>query len=187
MVAGDDGSRRETVVPDISDGTPALICSTCRAETALLMIDLRHDPTPACPACGTPFRGFSEVPRRRVTRDDLPGTLMALIETLGVRDLDAAVALLHPAVVWRDEDLPERAFGRDAVRAMWAANAWSRSVWRVSVQKRAVHALVLERGATASSDRLVSWLVQIDGGLVRSCWVSVLGRGAALGRSRESS
>lgn len=181
-----DAPRHDTATPDVSGGLPAIVHSACRGETPLLGIDLRRDTAPRCPYCGVPFPGFGPPREATAASADPAGTVLALIEALEVRARPEAAALLHPTVLWRDEDEADRAVGPEAVSALWSRSPATRSVWQLTQREQSVHALVLERGATQADDRLVSWFVTVSEGLVRSCWVSVLGRGAALGGRRGS-
>jgi hypothetical protein len=153
---------------------PALVCPSCKSETPLIDIDLNRDPAPRCGTCFTRFSAFERTPTR--TGADASGALVGLVAALAVGDLDAATALLHPAVVWRDPDVGDRVAGVEGVRELLEQHPVSRSVWRASVHDDVAHALIYERAPDLGNGRLVSWLVHVDDGVITSCWVSTHGR-----------
>jgi hypothetical protein len=185
VAGGVDASKSESDLAHLV-GTPAIVCSSCRAETPLLAIDVRRNPAPVCPECDTPFPGFGRSGRQveRVGVDPVE-SVVALIESLAAGSLETAAERLGPDVTWTDPDVVSATIGREAVRELWRDRPSARSVWQLAARPPGVHALILEREVQPETDRLVTWVLDVgDDGMVRSCTVSVLGRGPALGGRR---
>ena len=107
--------------------------------------------------------------------DEKHAFLTLLYERLNARDIDAAIAMLHPEVDWPNGWKGGREHGRDAVRAYWLAQ-WSEIDPQVVPQKTAtvgngvvrvhVHQIVRDRTGTVISDSMVLHDYRFADGLV---------------------
>ena len=98
-----------------------------------------------------------------------------LYAAFNARDVDAVLAEMTPDVDWPNGMTGGRLYGRDAVRAYWAAQ-WAELDPRVDpVQVAAVgtggavvevHQVVRDRAGTVLVDQMVRHVYQLRGGLV---------------------
>jgi len=103
------------------------------------------------------------------------GMLVGLYRAFNARDIDAAVALLHPDVNWPNGMDGGRVRGRDAVRAYWMRQ-WGMIDPRVEPVRMAdddmgrlvvdVHQVVRDRGGKLLKDQVVQHVYVVGGGLV---------------------
>jgi hypothetical protein len=106
-----------------------------------------------------------------ITKD----TLVGVYDAFNSRDIDAALANMHPDVDWPNGMEGGRVHGHAGVRDYWTRQ-WSmidphvepRSVWtdaggRIHAD---VHQVVHDRNGTLLADRMVRHIYDVEGGLI---------------------
>ncbi len=114
--------------------------------------------------------------RRPLTDDDERDLLTKAYDAFNARDIDRALAAMHPEVEWPNGMDGGYVHGHDEVRDYWSRQ-WRQIDPRVEPRRFTVdeagrivvdvHQVVRDLSGTVVTDRMVQHIYRVEGGLIR--------------------